>query len=107
MRTDRSDPVSAQVSVRVGAELLLNGVMVRVPFVLGEEALATIAAALEPAKPEPSPYMTIVEAAAYLRCPRQRIDDLLSQRRLARYKDGARTLVSRAEVEEHLRKHRR
>jgi excisionase family DNA binding protein len=43
--------------------------------------------------------MTIPEAAEYLRCSRQRIDDLLSQRRLRRYKDGSRTLVSRAEVE--------
>lgn len=42
--------------------------------------------------------MTIPEAAEYLRCSRQRIDDLLSQRRLTRFKDGARTLVSRAEL---------
>lgn len=49
-----------------------------------------------------SPYMTIPEAAAYLRCSRQRIDDLLSQRRLTRHKDGRRTLVSRAEVERHV-----
>lgn len=51
----------------------------------------------------PSPYMSIPEAASYLRCSRQRIDDLLSQRRLTRIKDGSRTLVSRAEIEEHLR----
>jgi excisionase family DNA binding protein len=49
-----------------------------------------------------SPYMTIAEAADYLRCRRQRIDDLLSQRRLTRYKDGRRTLVSRAEIEGYL-----
>ena len=51
-----------------------------------------------------SPYLTVVEAAELLRCRRQRVDDLLSQRRLARYKDGSRTLVSRAEVEEYLRR---
>jgi excisionase family DNA binding protein len=49
-----------------------------------------------------SPYMTIPEAATYLRCKRQRIDDLLSARRLTRYKDGSRTLIARAELEAHL-----
>lgn len=49
-----------------------------------------------------SPYMTIPEAADYARCKRQRIDDLLSRRRLTRYKDGSRTLVSRAELDAHL-----
>ena len=46
-----------------------------------------------------SPYLTIPEAAELLRCKRQRVDDLLSQGRLTRYKDGDRTLVSRAEIE--------
>jgi excisionase family DNA binding protein len=54
-----------------------------------------------------SPYMTIPEAATYLRCPRQRIDDLLSQRRLTRIKEGRRTLVARAEIETHLVRHDR
>jgi excisionase family DNA binding protein len=45
-----------------------------------------------------SPYLTIDEAAVYLRCRRQRIDDLLSQGRLSRIKDGARTLISRGEL---------
>ena len=47
-------------------------------------------------------FMTIPEASAYLRCKRQRIDDLLSTRRLTRVKEGRRTLVLRSEVEEHL-----
>lgn len=46
-----------------------------------------------------SPYMTVPEAAEYLRSRRHRVDDLLSQRRLTRFKDGTRTLVSRAELE--------
>lgn len=53
----------------------------------------------------PSPYMTVREAAAYLRCSRQRVDDLLSQRRLTRHKDGRRTLISRTELETHLHHH--
>ncbi|MGE3795469.1 MAG: helix-turn-helix domain-containing protein [Dehalococcoidia bacterium] len=48
--------------------------------------------------------MTVEEAALYLRCRRQRIDDLLSQRRISRIKDGARTLVSRSELEAYLRR---
>jgi excisionase family DNA binding protein len=49
-----------------------------------------------------SPYLTIPEAAAYARCKRQRIDDLLSARRLTRHKDGRRTLILRVELEAHL-----
>jgi excisionase family DNA binding protein len=82
-------------------EVDLNGVPV--PITLRQAALATIAAVVAPPAATQSPYMTIPEAAALLRCKRQRIDDLLSQGRLARYKDGSRTLVSRREVEEHLR----
>jgi excisionase family DNA binding protein len=90
--------------VGVTVELELNGA--RVPVILDEAALAAIAAALADREPAsatpPSPYMTIREAAAYLRCSRQRVDDLLSQRRLRRHKDGARTLVRREEVERYL-----
>jgi excisionase family DNA binding protein len=49
-----------------------------------------------------SPYLTVPETAQYMRCSRQRIDDLLSQGRLTRHKDGARTLVERAEVDAYL-----
>ncbi|WP_217913532.1 helix-turn-helix domain-containing protein [Miltoncostaea marina] len=55
------------------------------------------------AAPPESPYLSVPEAAAYLRCKRQRVDDLLSQRVLTRIKEGGRTLVARAEVEAHLR----
>jgi excisionase family DNA binding protein len=55
------------------------------------------------ARDSASPWLSVVEAAELLRCKRQRVDDLLSQGRLARYKDGSRTLVSREEIEEHLR----
>jgi excisionase family DNA binding protein len=50
-----------------------------------------------------SPYMSVPEAADYLRCKRQRIDDLLSSHRLTRYKEGGRTLVLRAELAEYVR----
>lgn len=73
-----------------------------------DEALDALAAALAERLPPPelhpsvSPYMTIPQASEYLRCSRQRIDDLLSQRRLTRVKEGARTLISRAEIEQYL-----
>ena len=56
--------------------------------------------------PEPSPYLTIPEAAEYLRCSRQRVDDLLSQGSLRRFKDGRRTLTSRAELDAWLDRYR-
>ena len=54
-----------------------------------------------------SPWLSVVEAAELLRCKRQRVDDLLSQGRLTRHKDGSRTLLSRAEVDAYLRRHDR
>jgi excisionase family DNA binding protein len=50
-----------------------------------------------------SPYLSVPEAAAYLRCKCQRVDDLLSQGVLTRVKEGGRTLVARGELEAHLR----
>ena len=51
----------------------------------------------------PSPYLTVAEAAEYLRCSRERIHALLTQRRLARHKDGGRTLILHAELEAYVR----
>jgi excisionase family DNA binding protein len=88
--------------------VLCNGLPVLIT--LGEEALAAIAAALPTptaCRAEASPYMTALEAADYLRCSRQRIYDLLSQRRLTRHKDGARTLISRAEIDAYVRENGR
>lgn len=50
-----------------------------------------------PAKPA-SEFLTVNEAAELLRARPQRVYDLLSERRLTRFKDGARVLVSRAEI---------
>jgi excisionase family DNA binding protein len=47
----------------------------------------------------PSPYMTVDEAAEFLRCRPKRIYDLRKSGRLARYSEGGRALVLRAEVE--------
>src|SRR3954453_7476972 len=69
------------------------------------EAVAERAAELvlerlgQPAEVGSSPYLNVGEAAAYLRCERQRIYDLLSSRRLTKLKDGSRVLVLRAELD--------
>jgi excisionase family DNA binding protein len=51
---------------------------------------------------EASPYLTVEEAAEYLRCKPKRIYDLTSQRRLPHVKDGSRTLLRRADLDAHL-----
>ena len=58
---------------------------------------------LQATAPPVSPFMSIPEAADFLRCRRQRVDDLLSMGRLSRVKEGSRTLVRRSEVEALLR----
>jgi excisionase family DNA binding protein len=49
-----------------------------------------------------SPYLDVAEAAAFLRCSRQRVYDLLSARRLTRHRDGSRVLLERAELVEYV-----
>lgn len=70
---------------------------------IADRAARILATRLPVAPVRPSPYMSIVEAADYLRTSRQRIDDLLSMGRLTRIKDGARTLIARTEIEAYLR----
>ena len=66
------------------------------------ERVAEIVLARQGAPDAGSPYLTVAEAAELLRCKRQRVDDLLSKRVLTRVKDGARTLVLRAEIDGYL-----
>jgi excisionase family DNA binding protein len=85
----------------ISVTVFCNGVPVLITLV--EDALAAIAAALPtspPVRAEGSPYMTIPEAAEYLRCSRQRVYDLRSSGRLNRFGDGRRALVKRAELDE-------
>jgi excisionase family DNA binding protein len=50
-----------------------------------------------------SEYLTAPEAMELLRCSRGRLDNLTSQGRLTRFHDGSKLLLSRAEIEAHLR----
>jgi excisionase family DNA binding protein len=46
-----------------------------------------------------SPYLTVNEAADYLRCSAQRIYDLCCSRKLAPLKDGSRSLFRRDDLD--------
>ena len=55
------------------------------------------------APPAPvSEYLSPDEAAAFLRSNRQRIYDLVSARRLRKFKDGSRLLIARADLERYV-----
>jgi excisionase family DNA binding protein len=68
---------------------LLEAIAQRAAEILAERQTVT----------ELSPYLTVEEAADYLRCKPKRIYDLTSQRRLPFVKDGSRTLLLRADLD--------
>lgn len=73
----------------------LEAIARRVLELLAEEGSANGAASL----PE---YLNVEEAAEYLRCSKQRIYDLLSARRLPKYRDGSRVLLKRSDLDSYL-----
>lgn len=104
-RAHRPDPDASHTQLRRGDSLTLHLSDVRVT--LPTETIDAVAAVLArrvpvPSPPDPSPYLTVAEAAVYIRASRQRVYDLLSSRRLSRRKDGARVLISRAELDAYL-----
>ena len=82
----------------ISVTVLVNGVELPLDLRIDDAALTAVVQAVTTPHANTSPYLTIPEAAEYLRCKRQRVDDLLSSRRLTRYKDGRRTLVNREEL---------
>ncbi len=70
---------------------------------IAERAAAIVLERLDVRPKIEGEFLTVEEAAAVLRCSRQRVYDLCSDGRLERFKDGARVLVSRAHVVAHLR----
>jgi excisionase family DNA binding protein len=69
---------------------------------IAERAAELVLERLEVAQAPESEFLTVSEAAEFLRCKPQRIYDLLSGRQLERFKDGSRVLVKRAELVAHL-----
>ena len=51
---------------------------------------------------EAPPYLSVEEAADYLRCKPKRVYDLCSQRRIPFVKDGSRTLLRRVDLDAYL-----
>jgi excisionase family DNA binding protein len=62
------------------------------------EAAVFAYVAANPSAPVPSLWLTVGEAAEYLRCKPKRIYDLVSQKRLPGHKDGSRLLLRRDEL---------
>jgi len=67
-----------------------------------DQLLEEIRSAVEQDEHSTAPYLSVPEAAEYLRAKPQRVYDLLSSGRLARHKDGSRVLISRAELASYL-----
>jgi excisionase family DNA binding protein len=99
LRNPPTDALDGPTRARASAALV-----VELPPSVVDEIVARVAAevlgALQAASS--SPYLSLPEAADYMRCSRQRLYDLLSARRLTKYKDGARVLLSRAEIDAYL-----
>ena len=66
------------------------------------ERAAALVAERSRAADEAQPYLTVQEAADYLRCRPKRIYDLTGQRRLPHVKDGSRTLLRRVDLDAYL-----
>jgi excisionase family DNA binding protein len=78
-----------------------------IALTFGKEALEMIAVRVaellaEREQPTASEWMNVAEAAAYMRCTKQRIYDLISADRLRPGRDGARVLFRREWLDEYL-----
>jgi excisionase family DNA binding protein len=81
-------------------------VTVVVPAELVAAIAAQAVAQIEAQATPVSPFLTVFEAAEFLRAKPQRVYDLLSARRLTRHKEGSRTLILRSELERYVREER-
>lgn len=81
------------MSVVLDLDALVESVAVRVAELLADR--------LSPA-PADSPWLSVEEAAEYLRCKPKRIYDLVSQHRLPAHRDGNRLLFRREELDDYV-----
>jgi excisionase family DNA binding protein len=92
-RTREGAPAASGLHVSLPEELV-EAIAVRAAELVVER--------LDREAPAESPFLTVEEAASFLRSSRQRVYDLLSAGRLTRHKEGSRVLVSRAEIVAHV-----
>jgi excisionase family DNA binding protein len=80
-----------------------DAVLAQLAAVLAEAIAPAVADELERrgyvARSDAPPFLSVEKAATFLAAKPQRVYDLLSSGRLQKFKDGARVLVSRAELE--------
>jgi len=82
------------VSIDGSAALLVDELVERVAA-----RVAELLAGQLPAPAAGSPWLTVAEAAEYLRCKPKRVYDLASQHRLPAHRDGSRLLFRRDELD--------
>ncbi len=76
-----------------------------IPDELVEQIARRVVELLHDRTPDPppsSPWLSVTEAAEYLRCKPKRIYDLVSQQRLPARHDGGRVLICRDEIDFYL-----
>lgn len=78
------------------------GLTIAYPPEFIEEVARRAAEMLAEQSVESTPYLTVAEAADYLRCKPKRVYDLCSQRRIDYVKDGSRTLLRRVDLDAYL-----
>jgi excisionase family DNA binding protein len=85
----------ASVASVAGSDALALTVPAELVELIAKRAAELLAERERPAEPE---LMSVDEAAELLRCRRQRVYDLTSQRRVACLRDGSRLLFRRSEL---------
>lgn len=72
---------------------------------LDEQSIAALADALAARLPRQasSPWLTVPEAAAYLRCPESRVRKLVMVRAIPHHREGRRVLFNVGELDEFIR----
>lgn len=90
------------MSDRVGVDALLREALRPIVAELVAEEVEERLRDLDAERREPE-LLTVAEAAERIRAKPQRVYDLLSDGRLTRHKDGSRVLVSRRELNAHVR----
>ena len=99
MRGEKATPAApAHPAADVRGAERMNGLALAVPVEL-VDAIACRVAELLADQSQPAGYLDVAEAAEYLRCPKSRIYELASAKRLAHERDGRRLLFRRSDLD--------